>query len=48
MTLIGTDLSPRYKGPIQMESLLGIPTETVYGLAANAMDPDAVARIFSV
>jgi L-threonylcarbamoyladenylate synthase len=26
--------------------LVAIPTETVYGLAANALDPDAVARIF--
>lgn len=26
--------------------LVGIPTETVYGLAANALDPVAVARIF--
>jgi len=26
--------------------LLGIPTETVYGLAANALDPTAVKRIF--
>lgn len=26
--------------------LIGIPTETVYGLAANALDPLAVARIF--
>lgn len=26
--------------------LVGIPTETVYGLAANALDPIAVARIF--
>ncbi len=26
--------------------LVGIPTETVYGLAANALDPLAVARIF--
>ncbi len=26
--------------------LVGIPTETVYGLAANALDPMAVARIF--
>lgn len=26
--------------------LLGIPTETVYGLAANGLDPEAVARIF--
>ena len=26
--------------------LVAIPTETVYGLAANALDPDAVALIF--
>ena len=26
--------------------LLGIPTETVYGLGANGLDPDAVRRIF--
>ncbi len=28
--------------------LVAIPTETVYGLAANAFDPDAVLRIFQV
>ncbi len=27
--------------------VVGIPTETVYGLAANAYNPDAVARIFA-
>ena len=27
--------------------LVGIPTETVYGLGANGLDPDAVARIFA-
>ena len=27
--------------------LLGLPTETVYGLAADAARPDAVARIFA-
>lgn len=27
--------------------LLGIPTETVYGLGANGLDPDAVAAIFA-
>ena len=27
--------------------LLGIPTETVYGLGANGLDPDAVARNFA-
>ncbi len=26
--------------------LVGIPTETVYGLGANGLDPDAVAKIF--
>lgn len=26
--------------------IVGIPTETVYGLAANALDPDAVKKIF--
>jgi len=26
--------------------LVGMPTETVYGLAANAADPDAVARLY--
>ncbi len=28
--------------------LVGVPTETVYGLAANALDARAVARIFAV
>ena len=26
--------------------LVAVPTETVYGLAANALDPNAVARIY--
>jgi L-threonylcarbamoyladenylate synthase len=29
-------------------SLVAFPTETVYGLGANAQDPDAIARIYSV
>lgn len=28
--------------------VIAIPTETVYGLAANAFDPDAVLRIFEI
>lgn len=28
--------------------VVALPTETVYGLAANALDPDAVARIYDV
>lgn len=28
--------------------LVALPTETVYGLAANALDPQAVAKIFAV
>ena len=28
--------------------VVGLPTETVYGLAANALDPAAVARIFEL
>jgi L-threonylcarbamoyladenylate synthase len=32
---------------LQAGQLLGLPTETVYGLAANAQDEAAVARIFA-
>ncbi len=32
---------------IRAGGLVAFPTETVYGLGANATDPDAVARIFS-
>ncbi len=28
--------------------LVGVPTETVYGLAGNALEPDSVRKIFSV
>ena len=33
---------------LESGGLVAIPTETVYGLAANAYDPDAVAKIFEV
>ena len=31
---------------VKKGGVVGMPTETVYGLAANALDPDAVADIF--
>lgn len=34
-------------GLIRAGRLVAFPTETVYGLGANALDPDAVARIFA-
>ena len=48
-----TELLRRTKADIQKAAellrqgqVVGIPTETVYGLAANALDADAVLRIF--
>lgn len=32
---------------IRAGGLVGMPTETVYGLAANALDPAAIARIYA-
>lgn len=46
MGLIGTDIQKAREALIAGK-LVGIPTETVYGLAANAMNPSAVAEIFS-
>jgi L-threonylcarbamoyladenylate synthase len=34
-------------GVIRGGGLVGMPTETVYGLAANALDPAAIARVYS-
>jgi L-threonylcarbamoyladenylate synthase len=42
----GTDLE-RAKALLSAGELVAIPTETVYGLAANALDALAVAKIFS-
>jgi L-threonylcarbamoyladenylate synthase len=36
----------RLAGALRRGELVVIPTETVYGLAANALDPAAVARIY--
>jgi len=33
---------------LRQGGLVGLPTETVYGLAANALDEQAVARVFEV
>lgn len=47
MADIGTDITVA-RNLLQKGDLVAIPTETVYGLAGNALDPDAVAKIFSV
>jgi L-threonylcarbamoyladenylate synthase len=43
--MIGTDVSQVAKH-LNEGNLVAIPTETVYGLAANALDPQAVAKIY--
>ena len=45
MARIGTDIGEAQQ-ILQRGGLVAIPTETVYGLAANALNPEAVARIF--
>ncbi len=45
MAEIGKDIS-KAKGFLEKEQLVAIPTETVYGLAANALNPIAIAKIF--
>ncbi len=47
MAHIGTDISAA-KAFLEAGDVVGMPTETVYGLAGNALNPDAVLRIFSV
>lgn len=47
MAIIGTDILYA-KQLLQSGQVIGIPTETVYGLAGNAFDDDAVLKIFSV
>ncbi len=46
-TQIGTDIQTAIHW-LEAGQCVGIPTETVYGLAANALDVAAVARIFAV
>ncbi len=40
------DIIARCAEVIRKGGLVAFPTETVYGLGANALDPEAVARIF--
>ncbi len=47
MTEIGNDIS-KAKAFLQHAELVAIPTETVYGLAANAFDVNAVLKIYEV
>ncbi len=47
MVQLGTDLQ-KAKKLLEAGDVVGIPTETVYGLAGNALNADAVVRIFSV
>lgn len=47
MAAIGTDMD-KALSLLQHDELVAIPTETVYGLAGNALSIAAVAKIFSV
>ena len=47
MAIIGKDIDLAI-GLLNEGEVIGIPTETVYGLAGNALDTDAVAKIFEV
>ncbi len=42
------DALARAAALLRSGEVVGIPTETVYGLAGNALDPRALARIFAV
>lgn len=47
MAEIGTDIKKAI-GLLTAGELIAIPTETVYGLAGNALNPSSVAKIFEV
>jgi len=47
MSLIGQNITSA-KNLLQSGKIVAIPTETVYGLAGNALDVTAVAKIFSI
>lgn len=44
---VDTNIIKRAAGVIRNGGLVAFPTETVYGLGADALNPDAVARIFA-
>ncbi len=46
-TIVSTDLR-RAAELLRASEVIAIPTETVYGLAANALNPEAVARVFQL
>lgn len=46
-TLLGKDIELAIQF-LRRNELVAIPTETVYGLAANALNPEAVVKIFEV
>lgn len=48
MVTVTTSDIERAVGVLRAGGLVALPTETVYGLGANAEDPAAVARIFQV
>ena len=45
--MIGTDVA-QVASLLSQGQLVAVPTETVYGLAANALDPQAVSEIYRV
>ncbi|MBC7920890.1 MAG: threonylcarbamoyl-AMP synthase [Ferruginibacter sp.] len=47
MSVVGTDID-RACALLKEDQVVAIPTETVYGLAGNALRTEAVARIFEV
>lgn len=47
VAIIGKDLNQAAE-LLRNNQLVAIPTETVYGLAANALNPDAVVKVFEV
>lgn len=53
--IISTDTPERFNeavrraaGLLRAGEVVALPTETVYGLAANALDPEAVAKIYQI